>query len=321
MPELVAHARPVRRWGARVVDAVPGAFEVLPGIVYLPGQTSLRELTAGSLLLEGERPLLVDAGMSRPVAEALRALDLPVRLHLTHMHLDHRLHEPWFLPPRVSAPAVEAEAIRDWDHWLSLGGFDGPLRTEMDLWRKGKVGDGPRPAVDGFVEGDALAGVDVPAVVRMLPGHTEGHSGIEWPGMATMLVTDYDMEPFGPWYANTTSDLEAYERTLRDLLERTDIERWITSHRRGVLGAEAFAEGARRYLAMLEERSARILDWLAEAPARIEDLAVRGLCYPEGMLRGGALFRAFEGRMIHLHLERLAGLGLATREGDLWRRS
>lgn len=317
----LTHARPVRRWGARVVDAVPGAFEVLPGIVYLPGQTSQQELAAGALLLEGEQPLLVDAGMARPVAEALRGLALRLRLHLTHMHLDHRLHEAWFLPPRVSAPAVEAEAIRDWDHWLDLGGFDGPLRAEMDLWRKSKVGDGPRPLVDGVVEGDALAGVEVPAVVRMLPGHTEGHSGIEWPGVATMLVTDYDLEPFGPWYANITSDLEAYERTLRGLLERTDIERWITSHRRGVLDAEAFHEGGRRYLAMIEERSARILDWLAVAPARIEELAVRGLCYPERMLRSGPMFRAFEGRMIQLHLERLEGLGLAGREGDLWRRS
>jgi glyoxylase-like metal-dependent hydrolase (beta-lactamase superfamily II) len=304
----------------RVLDAVPGAELVAPGIVRLPGQTSLRELTAASFLVAGDPPLLVDAGMTRPVAEALQALRLPLRLHLTHMHLDHRLHEPLFRSGPISAPAVEADALVDWDAWLDAGGFEGPLRAEVDAWRRRRLPGDLTGEVAGLVDGDSLTGLEFTTVFRLLPGHTAGHSGLEWPDLGAMLVTDYDMEPFGPWYANRTSDLEAYERTLRALMGRSDVTTWITSHRRGVLDPDAFLAGARRYLDMIEDRSARLHDWLIE-PAASADLAFRGLCYPEAMLRDSAFLRAFEQRMIDLHLQRLAQSGAAVCDEGQWRRS
>lgn len=316
MPEPLRQVRPL---ADRVVDAVPGARLVAPGIVHLPGQTSLRELSAASLLLVGDPPLLVDAGMTRPVAEALRDLRLPLRLHLTHMHLDHRIHEAWFRHGPATAPAVEADALSDWEVWLDAGGFDGSLRAEVDAWRRRRLPGDPPAGLQGLADGDALPALDAPAVLRLLPGHTAGHSGLEWPALSAMLVTDYDMEPFGPWYANRTSDLDAYESTLRALLQRGDVTTWITSHRRGVLDAEAFREGALRYLAMIEERTARLLEWIRE-PVPAADLSFRGLCYPAAMLRDSAFLRAFEQRMLELHLQRLAGAGAAICEDGRWRR-
>lgn len=317
MPEPL---RAVMSLSNRVVEAVPGASLVAPGIVHLPGQTSLRELTAASFLVAGDPPLLVDAGMTRPVAEALRSLRLPLRLHLTHMHLDHRLHESWFRHGPISAPAIEAEALVDWDAWLDAGGFDGPLRAEVDAWRRHRLPGDLTRDVQGLKDGDHLTKLEHPALFRLLPGHTAGHSGLEWPELGAMLVTDYDMEPFGPWYANRTSDLDAYEATLRALMARDDVTTWITSHRRGVLDPEAFRTGGRRYLEMIEARTDQLHDWLVE-PATATDLAYGGLCYPAAMLRDSAFLRAFEQRMIDLHLQRLAQAGAAVCEQGQWRRT
>lgn len=303
-----------------ILREVPGAEWLAPGLLRLPGLTSVRLLAASSLVIDGEPPLLVDAGMAPAVAAALRDLKLPLRLHLTHMHLDHRLHESWFAGERISAPAAEARELVDWEAWWQAGGFDPSMRELVDAWRRSWIPDGPRPAVDALEDGDVLPDLVHETRLCMLPGHTAGHSGLWLPGPRIMVVTDYDMERFGPWYGNASSDLDAYTRTLREQMADDGVELFVTLHRRAALSPELFRREGQRYLDQIAARDGRLLEWLRESRQGLdlETLSRRGLIYPRRGLERNPMLVPFERRMIELHMQGLAAQGCVRRRGLRW---
>lgn len=302
---------------ATALRQVPGARQVLQGIWLLEGETSRDLMASSSLLLEGREPVLVDAGMRPQTAAALRDTGVVARLHLTHKHLDHRRHQAWFDHVPVSGPALEVAALTSWDAWLTASGLEGSLAAGVLSWIESLQTIRQLPQVVGLVDGEPLPpGADFPVIFIALPGHTRGHSGLWFPEQKAMLVTDYDMEKFGPWYANATSDLDAYEASLRSLMARTDIAWFITSHGRGVLGPQAFRQEAARYLTIIANRTRTVVERLRAGPATAAALAAPGLAYPRRLLARNPLFAAFDTRHVELHLQRLAREGRAQLRDD-----
>lgn len=303
------------RWNQRLAE-VPGARHVLDGVWWFPGEKHKGHIASASILVEAEVPLLVDAGMAGKTAEGLRDARIVPRLHLTHMHVDHRIHQCWFQRDQVTVPSVEIPAFQDWGTWLEWCGFPTSMGDTFVEAIQARYAVSTLREPVGVEEGANLnpGGMDVRFLP--LPGHTNGHSGIYIPEHRAALVTDYDMLPFGPWYGNPISDLDAYEATLRQLLARDDIDWFITSHEAGTLDRDTFAEEAQRYLRMMEERSDRLWAWLREhAPMAVADMVGHGLIYPQRALARNPLFERFEGRMIELHLGRIGAVRI---DGERW---
>ncbi len=304
------------------ISDIDAALQVVPDVWLLPGDSNRRGMIfASSLLLDGPQPLLVDAGMLRPTAEALRDTRLVQRLHLTHLHMDHRIHQDWFVTDQVTCPDVEADAIRDWGAFGEACGFP---KQMVDMVFASKSDRLPFvadviPHVTGVADGHILTYGGGDAEVVFLPGHTNGHSGLLFAEQRTMLVTDYDMEPFGPWYANPISDLEQYESTLRSLMARNDVDRFITSHRRGVLDRDAFLDGAQRYLDIIDQREARIAELVhAKGPVELDELTGQGIYYRAERVAKDPILGIFERNMNRMHLQRLASAREIQQQDQLW---
>ncbi|RMF19391.1 MAG: hypothetical protein D6761_00480, partial [Candidatus Dadabacteria bacterium] len=107
---------------------IPGARELFDDIWWLPGQKLPGKMASASLLLDGPEPLLVDAGLHVDTAACLRETGIVKRVHLTHMHLDHRMHQDWFVAGDVTVPEAEREAIADWDGFFAVAGFPEAFR-------------------------------------------------------------------------------------------------------------------------------------------------------------------------------------------------
>lgn len=298
--------------------AITGARELFPDLWLLPGVTDASDLAASSLLFLQSQPLLVDAGMRADVALALRELGIVKRLHLTHMHLDHRSRQSYFVGESVTCPELERPAFVDWDSFLSYSGFKTVAGFDFHAWRARRFNVDLVPEVVGLKDGQAIAS-EQPAYLLALPGHTQGHSGLWLPHLKAALVTDYDMEPFGPWYGNPISDLDAYERTLRQLLERPDIDWFITSHQRGMLDRESFHGEAERYLRLIAERSEKIYNLLTtHQPKSLRELVGQGVFYSRSAYAKNPVFAVFENRMTLLHLQRLEQAGQVCQTADGW---
>lgn len=300
---------------------IPGARELFPDVWLLPGRTDSTDLSASSLLFLQREPLLVDAGMAIETATALRASGLVARLHLTHMHLDHRSRQDWFVTENVSCPDIERPAFVDWDAFLTASGFANAGGFDFHAWRKARFHVDLVPGIRGLADGDRISVDELDARVLALPGHTHGHSGLWLPDLRAALVTDYDMEPFGPWYGNPVSDLDAYVATLEALLKRDDIDWFVTSHQRGMLDRETFREEGRRYLDMIESRTMRLVELLdVNRPSRVRELLGKGVFYSTHAFGRNPVFALFENQMTRKHLARAEAAGLACREAEGWLR-
>lgn len=284
--------------------ARPNVRRVAPELYLILGGKGER-LISHSLLLLDSCPLLIDAGMNLEDARTLSELKIVQRLHFTHMHLDHRVHQNLFPTGEVTVPAPEVKAFHSFMHWFLLSGLPEEHQPAFIRWRKENTFCSEIPYAKGCDEGDLLS-QDIIAQVIHLPGHTVGHSGVIFPEHRAVLISDYDFQPFGPWYGNRSSSLADYRRSLLRLMDLNNIEYYITSHGEGILTPERFHEGAKRYLQLLEQRSEKIIEAIRMEPGlRTEELVGRGIFYPPRALSRTPVLWYFEKRMIELHLEEL----------------
>lgn len=301
------------------LESIPGAKELFPDLWLLPGRTDSNDLAASSLLFAQSQPLLVDAGMAIETASALRASGLVKRLHLTHLHLDHRSRQDWFVGDDVTCPAVERSFFVDWGAFLAASGFKGAAGFDFHRWRETKFHVNLIPHIRGLEAGQPIAADDIETRLLLLPGHTSGHSGLLLPQFRAALVTDYDMEPFGPWYGNPISDLTAYEENLIALMQRDDIDWFITSHQRGMLDRDEFCREAQRYLEIIERRTQALLDTLADRqPHATRNLVGKGVFYSQKAFGRNPVFAIFEARMTQMHLQRSVRLGHVRKTDAGW---
>lgn len=87
---------------------------------------------------------------------------------------------------------------------------------------------------------------------------------------------------------------------MRDI----DARVWVTSHHRGVITERAaFDEALTRFATKIDERSERLLGYLADGPQTIAQLAARRILYPTGFEL--PYVDSAERRSVTLHLELL----------------
>src|SRR5262245_56454763 len=119
--------------------------------------------------------------MEASVAAALRDAGVVKRLHLTHIHLDHRSRQEYFVGKDVTCPEIERPAFVDWATFAKFSGFDQAQNFDFHEWRKNRFHVEVVPEILGLKDGEQLHVDDMEARLLLLPGHTMGHSGIWFP--------------------------------------------------------------------------------------------------------------------------------------------
>jgi len=280
-----------------------------PSCTVLFGARGGKYPQGNSLLVRGGREtVLVDPSLGllpRRDAGALPAAD---RVLLSHCHEDHLagLH----LYPEVPVHLHEADlpGIGSLDGFMAIYGMDDPEVAEG--FREALVREFhfvPRPDALPYRDGDVFElGGGVRIRVIHTPGHTRGHCALFVEPDEVLYLGDIDLSSFGPYYGDAWSDLEAFERTLeavRDLPAR----HYATFHHVGVLDRDGYRTRLERFAAVIGDREARLLAYLAEAPRSLDEIAAHRFVYRPGDAVPFA--ESVERRSMGQHLERLRRRG------------
>ena len=259
-----------------------------------------------SLLVSGaDGSLLVDPSLGLwPRRDALPHVD---HVLLSHCHEDHIAGLPLFPEAAVHVHEADRVGLRSLDDFLAIYGFSEPVAGP---WRSTLVEQfhyAPRPGACGFA-GERVfeLGGGVRARAIPAPGHTRGHCVILVEPDDALYLGDIDLSSFGPYYGDAWSDLEDFEKSLT-LAREIEARTWVTFHHIGVIDDRtAFLERLDRYAAVIRDREARLVTFLAE-PHTLDEVAAHRFVYRPGDAVSFA--DPVERRSMGQHLARLRGQG------------
>ena len=223
----------------------------------------------------------------------------------SHCHEDHVAGN--HLYPEVPWHLHEADlpGIASLDALMEIYGYPRADRRGLFAQRRWSSASTSRRAPDalGFRDGDVFElGGGVRVRVIHAPGHTRGHCFFHVQPDDVLYLADIDLSSFGPYYGDAWSELEDFERTLaraRDI----DARYYATFHHIGVIdGRAAFLERLDRFAAVIADREARLLAYLAE-PRSLDEIAEHRFVYrPQDPV---PFADAVERRSMSQHLARL----------------
>ncbi len=252
-----------------------------PVRVYL-GDKSGKYPDGNQVVVQGaEMRIAFDTPLSsRAIGPDLDGVDAIV---LGHVHEDHMVSAGRLRHAAVHVHQADLAAAQSWDGLARHYGYPPEVLADMRGVVERDFDWQARPDAVGYTHGstwDLGGGVRVRA--HHLPGHTAGHSALVVESEGLAFIGDIDLTGFGPYYGDATSDLRQFQRSLQAVRE-LDARVWVTSHHRGVItGRAAFDEALTRFAAKIDERSERLLAYLADGPQTVAQLAARRILYPAG---------------------------------------
>jgi hypothetical protein len=118
-----------------------------------------------------------------------------------------------------------------------------------------------------------------------------------------------------PWYGDRDGSIEGTIASVRR--QQVPAKVWLASHEDGCFEGD-IATACDAYLAVIDEREAKLLDFLSE-PRTFDDIVAACLVYRKPR-EPKAFFEWGEGAIMGKHLERLLKSGAIVLEDDRYRR-
>ncbi len=225
-----------------------------------------------------------------------------------HVHEDHMAGLHRLPDAQVFAHLSDLAALQSWEGLVAtLGWADS---TQADIMRSKLESEffyAPRPDARGYEDGAVwdLGQSQIRAI--HMPGHTAGHSVLLIEPEGVAFIGDIDLTGFGPYYGDACSCLADFRRSLARLPE-IEARVWVTSHHKGIYTEhETFLRDLKRFAAVIDERGARILEWLAQRPMTLAQMVEQRLLYPPGF--DAPWVQGAEARSISQHLDELLAAG------------
>lgn len=283
---------------------------------FIPGANGGRYPHSNSVHVEGAG-ILIDAGADEARYRALIAGPGVREVWLSHWHEDHLTYLDLFegLPLRLMA--ADAGPLAGIESFLD--GYGMPQEAYRNYWRKTlpeQFHFKPRRATRPFTPGEIIDLGSCTVEVIHAPGHTPGFTAFFFREPEVLFLGDYDLTRFGPWYGDRDGSIDGTIASVRRL-QQVPARVWLTSHEDGCFEGDA-SEAFDRYLAVIDEREAKLLDFLAE-PRSMEDIVAACLVYRRPR-EPKAFFEWGEGAIMGKHLERLMQRGAVVLEGGRYRR-
>jgi len=293
-------------------EEMDGLEDVAPGLYLVHAPREGHIPYAHSLLVEGEKDILVDTGLGEDMLRRLKR-ERNVGLVLnSHYHRDHNSGNWIFHDVPVRIHNLDAPMLNSLAVYFRQMGVTG--RKDAASIRKFTLEFIPHiqgPVAGTFKGGDAFHFGGPMLEVVHLPGHSPGHSGFFEPKSGTLFSADICPDSFGPWYGHACASIEDFEMSIDRIVSlgpKTMLPAHSAPLRRGLM------DELRRYKGRIDGRTQRILSML-ERPKSLTELLEAHPIYGS---YGGALklpFCFWEETMIRKHLERLLGQKRIRRAG------
>lgn len=283
----------------------------------IPGANAGRYPHSNSVYVDGAG-VLIDAGADEVRYRELLAGPGVNEVWLSHWHEDHLAYLDLFEGLPLRQMASEAEPLSDLEAFLDWYGF--AEEEFRDYWRKHLKAHfhyRPRQASCHFTPGEIIDLGSCTAEIIHSPGHTPGFTAFYFREPAVVFLGDYDLTRFGPWYGDRDSSIDETIASVRRL-QQLPARVWLTSHEDGCFEGDA-TEAFDRYLAVIDEREAKLLEFLS-APHTLADVVARCIVYRKPR-EPRAFFEWGEGAIMGKHLERLMGNGGVVLEDGRYRRA
>ena len=283
-------------------------------IWFIPGENRGKYPYCHSVYIE-EAKILIDPASDRERLKKLREDPGVEAVWLTHWHEDHFMHLDLFdhLPFYVSEQ--DAPPLSNMELLLDAYGITG--EENRNYWRA-FIEDGfhfkPRLPAGFLRDGEEIP--CGPSTIKIVDshGHTPGHLSFFFAEEKVLLLGDYDLTRFGPWYGDVGSSIEETVKSVERLRE-IPASVWIASHEQGIFEEEP-GEKWDAFLNVICEREKKLLDFL-RTPRTMDQIVAACILY--GKPREPKAFFEF-GERAHMkkHLEKLMGEGRVALDGDLY---
>lgn len=285
-------------------------------VEFIWARNSKEFLFANSVLVHGDQSVIVDPSASFTYISQLSDSRCIKTVLNTHYHGDHRSLNHLFNNVHFASHEADAQAISDFDYYASIAVRDDKsfyLEWIRNVFKKYKIVD--CPVSIKLKDGDVLETGAERIRIISIPGHTPGHIALYFENADTLFVSDIDLTPFGPWYANTVSDIELFKESIRKI-RSFECQYYVPSHGERIYERDKFLEKLDRFYACFEKRETIILDLLKEKPMEMAELCSHGIVYRKGSL-GDLLKCYFQFEMVGKHIEIFEREGVVQRDGEL----
>lgn len=269
-----------------------------------------------SVYVEGAG-VLIDAGADEVRYRELIAGPGVSEVWLSHWHEDHLMYLDLFADLPLRMMAADAGALAGVEAMLDWYGI--AQEEYRDYWRKTLPEEfriKPRRPTKHFTPGEIIDLGSCTVEVIHAPGHTPGFTAFFFREPEVLFLGDYDLSEFGPWYGDREGSIEGSIAAVRRL-QQVPAKVWLTSHEGGCFEGDA-TWAFERYLAVIDAREAKLLDFLSE-PRTMADIVAACLVYRKPR-EPKAFFEWGEGAIMGKHLERLLRNGAIAFEGGRYRR-
>jgi len=286
----------------------PEGLRTFGPITFVPGRKGGRYPYCHSLVLEGAETWVVDPSSDKEYLTRLARTRRVAAVFISHFHEDHQKYNHLFPEAAFYVPAPEAAAFTSIDAIFELMGLEYPRYRQYwgEILRK-DFHFRPLTNLIPYFPGQSFINGDLTLEIIPAPGHTPGHSCFNFPRQELLFLADVDLTPFGPWYGDAASDLDALEETL-NRLEQVQTQTYLTAHEQGVFNPEEFLAGIEYFREVIKDREVRLLEIL-KTPHTLAQLVKRRLIY--GKIKEPAfVYDHIEAQMVTKHLERLVKKGL-----------
>ena len=281
---------------------------------FLPGENQGRYPNCHSVYVEGDK-VLIDPASDRGRLTQLRENPGVNAVWLTHWHEDHFMHLDLFDDLPLFISEKDAPPLSDLEVFMDYYGMDD--EDHREYWRpilRDTFHFRPRRPKH-FLRGEDTINLETGNVkVIDTPGHTPGHLSFFFESAGVLLLGDYDLTKFGPWYGDRHSSIA---ETIRSVKRLRDVPAgiWLASHEEGLF-EEAPEAKWNQYLAVIAERERKLMD-LLKSLRTMDEIVGAWIIY--GRPREPKAFFEF-GERAHMkkHLEKLMKEELVKKNGEYY---
>jgi glyoxylase-like metal-dependent hydrolase (beta-lactamase superfamily II) len=295
--------------------AEPLVDRTIGRVTVLFGRRGGRYPEGNSLWIQGaEEAVIVDPALGLWERERQGTLPPADRILLSHCHEDHIAGNPLYPEAACHVHEADRPGLASLDGMMAIYGYPEPILAAFRPTVVERFHYQARPNALPFRDGDVFdLGGGVRVRVLHAPGHTRGHSFFWIEPEDVLYLGDVDLSSFGPYYGDAWSSLEDFVGTLA-ALRKLDPRHWATFHHVGVIDDRAvFDARLERFAARIAEREKCLLEFLADAPRTLPEIAAHRFVYrPQDAV---PFAEAVEVRSMGQHLERLLHRGAVHEVG------
>lgn len=284
-------------------------------VEFIWARTSEEFLFANSVLIHGENPVLIDPSASFTYIEQLSQAHYVRTIVNTHYHLDHRTLNHLFKDVVFASHEADADAISDFDYYTRTAIGDANsyyLQWVQDIFKRYKIVD--CPVALRLKDGDIIDTGSECIRVISIPGHTPGHIALFFEKANALFTADMDLTPYGPWYANLGSDLEAFRQSV-ERLKSFECEFYVPGHGERMFDRPKFLEKMERYSGYFDQRDNKIIELLKNRPMELDELSSHGIVYKSSALLD-PLKCYFQFQMVKKHVDILIRDNVLRKDGE-----